>query len=173
MVEDTGEEIRIARCGLVGRLALHDGLYDLTSLASSSKIGGDPDRGLLLDVEVADLAIDVADDVQREAVAGQFLIVLGDTRLLPGLVLQLVQVVVSPDIQGDRLVGESLHEDLELVHSTNHGFLHAADVQGALLHVGDVLAVVKEQHLIVYYLVVFNGVVVFVVDSSLIIIVSK
>ena len=74
----------------------------------------------------------------------------GDALLVPDLVLHVRDGVVSPDVQGDRLALEVLHGDLELVLSMNYGLVHFADIQDALLHFADVLAVVKELHLIVY-----------------------
>ena len=131
-------------------------------------------RGLLLDVVVAELSLEVEDVGQQLALEDQVeLNMWGDVFLLLDLALHHRDGVVSPDVQGDRLAHEVLHEDLEIVPSTDYGLLHYADVQDAILHFADVLGVVKELHLIVYYLVVFNGVVVSVVDSILIIIGSK
>ena len=144
--------------------------WGTTPLASTSKTTCEVNRGPLLDVEVAELFLDDENAGQRLALEGQDLLLCGDTRLFPDLVLRLIDVVVSPDIQGDRLARDGLHEDLELVLSTKYGLFHVVDVQDGLLHG---LAVVKELHLIVYYLVVFNGVVVGVVDSILVVIGGK
>ena len=98
-----------------------------------------------LDVVVAELFLDVVDAGQRLALEGQDLQMHGGVLLEPDLLLHLIDVGVSPDVQGDRLARDGLHEDLELVLSTNYGLAHFADVQGALHD----LAVVKEPHLIV------------------------
>ena len=151
MVEDTGEETRIARCGLVGRLALHDGLYDVTSLTSSSKTNLLANRAVLLDVVVAELEAVVP--VQDLALEGQVTVPFVElplNRIQLGAKphLHIVDVVARLDTHGDRAAVQGLHEDLEPMLSAKHGDRHAADVQ-APPHVGDVLLVVKEPHLIV------------------------
>ena len=140
MGDDAGDEIRIARQGLVGCLALHDGLYDEPPLATSSKTELEVNRAVLLDVVVGDaevVIISFLSPMQSEVPPLRRSWFLRLVQLVLDHLLQLKEGGARHDHERDgREVVEGLHPYLEglQMHRMKTWSFHFVYVRDLLVH---------------------------------------